>query len=501
MKQKIKLIFLSFLCVFTLSGFFSLIIGENIFVVGKNTLFRLLGNYTETIPNVTIKEAGYDETTKGTWKLTKNAKWIQEGKVEVIYTLNSHIKKENKTKDIVLVLDTSNNISTEKLTKVKESTKEFIDQVLEEGSNQISLITFQETGTILSSFSQDASSLKNQIDSITTGNASSYTSGLVKVKEVLNGYTKEENKDLVVLFLVGGKPNQDIANEKANYQILKEKYPYITIQGIEYEMGNNLTGNLSQIVDHSFIAKEDTLKEILLKASMNPNVYEKFALTETLDEYFTVESIVSEYGTTNTTNNQIEWNLDNFYHTGSKVTMKMILSLKTEHVGIEGYYPVSEETVITSQLQGEEEKTKTSGETIVLGSHYEVVYDSNVPTGCTKQDLPSEKHMVYEKVEKKDTQITCPGYTFKGWVLEDNIETINDETFMMPNHNVVIRGTWTKLSIIKSTEGSIRIGPQSFATDDWSVIIRAVEEGKNIILGLCPHNSFVLGGFCPSLFC
>ena len=35
-------------------------------------------------------------------------------------------------------------------------------------------------------------------------------------------------------------PNVDIPNQIAQYEYLKNQYPYITINGIQYEMGNEI---------------------------------------------------------------------------------------------------------------------------------------------------------------------------------------------------------------------------------------------------------------------
>ena len=207
----------------------------------------------------------------------------------------------------------------------------------------------------------------------------------------------------------------------------------------------------------------------MFEASVAPYLYEEFIITDYIhDDYFevgSVDDIKVPYGTVQLVpegnGQKVIWNLSGLYRTGTQVQMKINLTLKQQYIGGEGFYPTNKGETITSQLLEETLKTKNSDLTPVLKSSYQVIYDSNVPTGCSNQDLPTEKHMVYEVVEKKDTKLTCQGYQFKGWFydLEDekDIQKVNDDTFIMPGHDVTIRGQWTKHNIEKSMDGTIHV--------------------------------------------
>jgi len=56
------------------------------------------------------------------------------------------------------------------------------------------------------------------------------------LQSVGNDYTVNENRQLVMIFLTDGFPTSK--GHKAEYNNLKEKYPDIIINGIQYELGN-----------------------------------------------------------------------------------------------------------------------------------------------------------------------------------------------------------------------------------------------------------------------
>ena len=264
-KNKIKFISIVFIMMFVLSGFFSLILGENVFVVGGKRILRMAGVYTEAIPSVTINQDGYTSQTPGTYGITKSAKWTGLGKAEVTFDVKSIMKSGDNHKDIILVMDISGSMSGEKLAKAKQDSIDLVESVLSDSNNQISFITFGFTSTIVSQFTNNKETLINQIQNISVQGTTNYNSGLINALEVLEGYQKQNNQDLVLLFLTDGYPNVDIHNEIATYQILKEKYPYMTIQGIQYEMGTKIHEDIKNISDNQFIADMTTLKMYCLK--------------------------------------------------------------------------------------------------------------------------------------------------------------------------------------------------------------------------------------------
>jgi uncharacterized repeat protein (TIGR02543 family) len=294
-----------------------------------------------------------------------------------------------------------------------------------------------------------------------------YNSGLLNVAEIMDSYTRDTNKDLIVLFLTDGYPNEDVPNEKATYRILKEKYPYMTINGIQYEMGKYIIQEIIDISDNQWVADQDTLHNVLFDATVSPLTYDNFVITDYInDDYFYANAVtdikVDRGEVTLTEENgvqKITWNLGDTYKTGDSIKMTIDLNLKEEYHNTKGYYPTNKSETIVSKLPDGSENTINSTLTPVLKNVYNVIYDANSPDECNIPSLETEEHYVYQNVTKKTESLSCPGYLFKGWVIDDNDKTdmtiINDDMFVMPGHDVHIKATWTKQELNKSMEGQV----------------------------------------------
>lgn len=95
---------------------------------------------------------------------------------------------------------------------------------------------------------------------------------------------------MIVLFLTDGYPNKDTPNQIAQYQYLKQEYPYITINAIQYEMGNAILNPIKEISDKQFLADMDTLNNVLFDASIVPITYENYQIIDYIEnDYFDLE--------------------------------------------------------------------------------------------------------------------------------------------------------------------------------------------------------------------
>ena len=424
--------------------------------------------YTEEIRSVSIESNNYNEP--GSWKIDKSAKWIGKGKAEVVFDVSSIMKADGKYKDVILVMDVSGSMEGEKLTIAKEDAHELIDTLLSDSNNRAALVTFSTTSEIKSRITNNKQELLNLIDNLSAGGNTNYNSGLKNALEVLNGYQKESNRDIVLLFMTDGYPNEDTPNQIGTYEILKDKYPYMQVSGVQYEMGKDVIEQIKEVSDIQFIADQTNLSNVLFEASVSPYIYEKFEVVDYIeDDYFYVESVNDikvPYGEVQLlpdgNGQKVIWTLDNKYRTGSNVQMKIKLTLKD---GIEGegdkYLPTNKGEDITSKLPEEEQKEVESELTPVLKlGKYKVIYDNNEPSGCNiTTNIPEEEYYEFTNVTKSDTQLSCEEYQFKGWEIDpeddQDIKHINDEVFIMPAHDVTIRGIWTKQSISKSMDGTV----------------------------------------------
>ncbi len=448
--------------------------GQNIIKTGAKKFLDSLGIYTQEIKSVEIQSDDYNNP--GSWHIDKSAKWIGLHKAQVTFDVNSVMKSGDNYKDIILVIDISGSMSGDKLDKVISDSKELINYVLADTNNRVALITFDSTSTIVSELSNKKDELLQKLDAITVTGTTNYDAALKNVNTIMNGYVKESNRDIVALFLTDGYPNEDTPNQIGTYETLKDKYPYMAINGVQYEMGTSVIDEIKQITDSQWVADQSTLNNVLFEAALSPDKYEEFIVTDYIDEKFKVDSVNDIKATIGsadlTTENglqKITWNLgENSYMTGETAKMYINLTLKEEYTETEGFFPTNNKEMIKSKLSDETIKTVNSTQTPVLKGMYEVIYDTNTPDGCTLPSISNEKYFVYQNVTKKADKLTCDGYLFKGWEINaestKNITKINDNVFQMPNSDITIRATWTRQSIVKSMNGTVYIKPTLYNT-------------------------------------
>lgn len=440
--------------------------GTNVIAMSTKKLLSGVGIYTEEIKNVEIKSTDYN--SPGSWHIDKSAKWTSTNTAQVTFDVNSIMKNDNRYKDVILVLDRSGSMDGDKINRVKNDSKELINAALSNNQNRVALITFESSSTIVSTFSNNKEELLEKVDAITTTGNTNYNAGLKNVDIVMNNYIKKANRDVVTLFLTDGYPNEDTPNQISTYELLKDKYPYMAINGVQYEMGKDIIYEIKQISDNQWIADQSTLNNVLFEASIAPVKYEDFIVTDYIhDDYFKINSVNDikvSMGTVKLEEEsglqKITWNLGkNAYMTGGNAKMYIDLTLKEQYVGSEGFYPTNKKENITYKLPEGAEKTVNSTSTPVLKNNYDVIYDANTPSGCTLPSIPKEKHFIYQNVTKRADELSCNGYLFKGWEIDEedekDITKVNDDVFVMPEHDVTIKGTWTRHLITKSMDGKV----------------------------------------------
>lgn len=424
----------------------------------KNFLANL-GIYTKEVPAIEIKSDDFDNNKSGSYKVTKSAKWTSDKKARITFNIDSVLKTGDNKKDVLLVMDISGSMSGSKLDKAKSDAKELANTLLSDNENRMGVITFESKGVIGKPLTNNKDELTSYIDSLVTIGATNYNDALLKVGEILAQYSKS-NKDFIVLFVTDGYPCEDTPNEIATYEILKEKYPYLVINGIQYEMGAEITNEIKNISDAQWSADQTTLGNALLEAAVAPETYEEFMLTDYIDEdYFKIESvddIKTSRGNVTLDGNKVTWDFgDNSFITGSSATMTIDLTLKGNFEDASAYFPTNEKEEIAAKLD-KENLSKTSKDTPVLKSAYNVIYDSNAPSDCTTTDLPNETHYVFDTVTKTNEKPSCNGYQFKGWeITNENVEIISDDSFVMPEEDVTLKATWTRQNIDKTMDGTV----------------------------------------------
>ena len=432
-------------------------------VIGLITVPRIFAEL-QPVKSVEIlsEKFNYNEKEAGSWKIDKSAKWVSRGIAEIKFDLDTVLKTNNKYTDILFVLDISGSMSGDKLSRVKADTTELITTLLSNSNNRAGIITFETNSSIVSDFTNSKDELLDKINNLSTGNMTNYYQALVNVDSLLKNYTKEKDRECVVLFLTDGYPNENTPNEVGQYNYLKNEYPFITINGIQYEMGGTVLDPVKKVSDNQYIADMETLNNVLFDASVTPVEYENFNITDYIDtDYFEVESdkdIKVSQGTFefDKSHQKISWNIDNL-KSGSKAQMTIKAKLKEEFIGEGGYYPTNKHEEINSKLEEVIEEID-SPKTPVLADNYKVIYEGNEPEGCKIEGVPEAKnHSVFDTVGISEVEPVCSGYQFKGWdITTKDVVQVNDDYFIMPGEDVVIKANWSKLSITKATEGTVK---------------------------------------------
>ena len=436
---------------------------------------------------ITSSHVNYAEEEPGAWKVIKSAKWTDTGKARITFEINSIAKySEGDNYDVILVADNSLSMDGNKLLRTKTDFSDLANSLLSDPNNRVALVSFGTTATILSGFTNNKANILNKIDSMEAIGNVNYNDALIKVSEVLQGYTQQSNRKLVMILLTNNYPNEETPNEVAQYQTLKANYPYLSINGIQYEKGSSIMPQLSNITDHQYVATMNTLNETLFEITRSPYYYDDLVITDYIqDAYWTVsgtQAIRASLGEVSLENDngtpKITWDMSEIYRSGQTATLTIDVNLKDEIFAINTLFSTNKHETIVSSLTGTTDENVNSTLTPTLGGWSKVSYDANAPNDCTVVGtVPADNHhLVYTTVELSSNQLSCPGYTFKGWkIATRGVVRFNNDYFRMPENEVIIKAIWAKPTIAKSLDGTIH--RRVTATFDTGTIVNSKLKG------------------------
>ena len=422
---------------------------------------------TEPVRSITItsRNTNYETGEEGSWQIEKSSYWTKQGEAEIKLKLKTIAKSKSNYTDFIFVLDTSGSMAGEKIQVAKDNATELINTLFQDTNNRAALITFSDTANTILDLTNDKSKLIGEINLVEVGGETNYYQALLNVESILQGYQKQDNRDTIVLFLTDGLPTVDTPNEESEYSIIKQNYPYVEINGIQYEMGDVIMSSIKKISDNQYVADREDLNNVLFDASGITEGYDTFEITDYINpEYFEIENknqITVDQGSVELTEEdgkqKITWNL-NGLKSGTEVELTMKVKLKTEFVGSGGLYPTNESTEVISKIDNQNENETTTN-TPILSEKYTVTYDGNAPDGCTVSGVPeTENYLVFDAAAISNTTPTCMGYEFKGWkIVTEDVTKINDDYFTMPEKDVEIKAEWSKLSTTKIMEGEVYV--------------------------------------------
>ena len=268
-------------------------------------------------------------------------------------------------------------------------------------------------------------------------------------------------------------------------------------------MGSELLDPIKKVSDVQYLANMADLENVLFVAADTTYSYEEFTITDLINnEYFNVKSISDVVATSGEVflrsdedgTPLVTWTIDNALRAGKTETLTINLTLKEEYETADsGLYPTNKGEYIRSKLTDIPDEDIFSENTPLLKRDYTVHYDANAPRDCTVSGLPQdETHPAFDNVEINSAIPMCSGYSFRGFeIVTDNVDRYNDDFFVMPESDVIIKAVWEKVAISKKMYGSVYTAPtmQSFSCSSLSdgKTTRLVDERENGV------NSYIVG--------
>lgn len=412
----------------------------------------------------TSSDINYDSGESGAWKITRTASWISKNKAKVVYDLKTNPSETSLPVDYILVVDGSLNehdVSFSAPLKTLLNTMHHYNNT----NNRVAVIGFNDKAEILTDFTGDDIGTNTVLDNFLSASAYakkeiSYYAAFKALSEFMENYTSDGANIIKVIFVTDGKPVIDSPKEISLYQDLKEKYPELSVLGIQYSMGNEVVDAIKNVSDAQVVADKDNAWDVIPNIYLgyeNDN-YDSFVFDDYFKAPFTVDKVETTRGVaTIDSEYSVEWNLNDSsqFVAGASARMTVYFNVSNEYT-VGDIVPISGTTTVNySFAGGDKQDIDINSPTLATG--FKVNYDSNAPSGCVVSNMPSSDVVgIYNIVRPTTVVPKCSGYIFKGWKLTtSNVIINNDGSFTMPYKEVTYKATWAKASLNKSAEGTI----------------------------------------------
>lgn len=412
----------------------------------------------------TSSDINYDSGESGAWKITRTASWISKNKAKVVYDLKTNPSETSLPVDYVLVVDGSLN---EHDASFSAPLKTLLNNMHHYNNinNRVAVIGFNDKAEILTDFTNDDTGTNTVLDNFLSASAHankeiSYYAAFKALSEFMENYTSDGANIIKVIFVTDGKPVIDSPKEVSLYQDLKEKYPELSVLGIQYSMGNEVVDAIKNVSDAQVVADKDNAWDVIpnIYLGYEDDNYDSFVFDDYFRAPFTVDEVSVTRGVASINDEySVEWNLNDSsqFVAGASARMTVYFNVSNEYT-VGDIIPISDTTIVNySFAGGEKQDSDTNSPTLATG--FKVNYDSNAPSGCVVSNMPSSDVVgIYNIVRPTTVVPKCKGYLFKEWKLvTSNITTNNDDSFNMPYKEVTYKATWAKASLNKSAEGTI----------------------------------------------
>lgn len=412
----------------------------------------------------TSSNINYDSGESGAWKITRTASWISKNKAKVVYDLKTNPSETSLPVDYILVVDGSLNehdASFSAPLKTLLNNMHYYNNI----SNRAAVIGFNDKAEILTDFTNDDTGTNTVLDNFLSASAHankeiSYYAAFKALSEFMENYTSDGANIIKVIFVTDGKPVIDSPKEVSLYQDLKEKYPELSVLGIQYSMGNEVVDAIKNVSDAQVVADKDNAWDVIpnIYLGYEDDNYDSFVFDDYFSAPFTVDEVSVTRGVASINNEySVEWNLNDSsqFVAGASARMTVYFNVSNEYT-VGDIVPISSTTTVNySFAGGEKQDSDINSPTLATG--FKVNYDSNAPSGCVVSNMPSSDVVgIYNIVRPTTVVPKCKGYLFKEWKLvTSNITTNNDDSFNMPYKDVTYKATWSKASLNKSVDGTV----------------------------------------------
>ena len=448
------LLFLSMI-LFLIKSSFGVHFSEN----EKNTINVYSDRYAELNGNE------YDfKKEPGSYKLTKTAKWVDSSTIEVDYDLQTEIMAEDEENYVIFVIDASASMNGDKINNVKDAIRNFADSFLPVGvtgqlseDRKIAIISFNNSAQTLLSFSNNSSLISDKLDEISIGGQSNAALGLREANFLLDDNQIDTNINVVIIS--DGFEGTNLNSGITEYSFLKYNGS-VRVATIKYETNESADNIANNISDESYSATIENIGNVIVEAAVQTATYTNFSLTDIYNSEFDYSNSVVSANigevSFNETNGQkrLVWSkgLD-VLKTGKSLHISAII--KVEGVWDEQrILNITTNTNISANIDDFSENAINS-EILSLANYYQITYDTNPPTGCNIKEFRYDEEYAF-KVVTIDSSLNglvepvCSGYTFRGWkIVDEDVTSINNRSFIMPGKDVIVRATWSKLTLNK----------------------------------------------------
>ncbi len=221
----------------------------------------------EPVPSIelTSQNTSFDNHEAGAWKVTKWAGWSGKRTARVVFDIESVLKKKNEHDDVIFVINRSHSM-------IMNSTKQpLIDAInnlsrnlLEDDQSSVALVAFDHQYEILTDFTNDETVISQKLDEISFRDYNrNYYQGMNGAEMLLRNYVQRTGHGVEVILISDGAPNEEQAFQKAQYRYIKNKYPFIDITVIQYEMGATVSELIQNASDRQYSATVDNITDVI----------------------------------------------------------------------------------------------------------------------------------------------------------------------------------------------------------------------------------------------